>query len=190
MERNYFAVYAIVRGIMGIFGIIVLTLYLMDAVSRYKYLKVRGYEKCFLAFVPFANIWASVEATYGKSEKINVYGWKAPAMIVKLWGVLFYALSVAVAGIPVVGRLIGLALLAANIAVMSQLFSDMMERLGEPQDRMASVVAVFINFIASYKLIRTAGRVKACEQDYRLDERVLGSQSMEDGPLSFVNEKM
>lgn len=190
MDRDLFAFYAIVRGIMGAFGIIALTLYLMDAFSRYKYLKVRGYEKCFMAFIPFANIWASVEATYGNNGKINVYGWKAPAMIVKLWGVMFYVLSVAVAGIPVIGRLIGIALFAANIAVMAQLYSDMMERLDEPQERVASVVAVFINVIASYKLIRTAGKFKAGQQNYREDDRSLCSQSITDGPLSFVNEKM
>ncbi len=190
MDRDLFAFYAIIRGIMGVLGIIVLTLYLLDAVSRYKYLKVRGYGKCFLAFVPFANIWASVEATYGKDEKINVYGWKAPSMVVKLWGVIFYVLSVAVAGIPVVGRLLGLALLAANIAVMAQLYSDMMEKLDDPQERMASVVAVFVNFIASYKLIHTAGKFKAGQRNYREDNRTLRSQGITDGPLSFVNEKM
>ena len=190
MDSEVFAFYTIIRGIMGLMAALILALYLLDAVSRYKYLKVRGYEKSILAFIPFANIWASVEATYGKGDKINIYGWKAPALILKLWGVVFYALTVAVSGIPVVGRLIGLALLVANVAVMAQLYADMMERLDEPQERLASVVAVIINFVASYKLIRAAGRFKAGQQSYRDDDRTLRSQGTADGPLSFVNDKI
>ena len=190
MDSEIFAFYAIIRGIMVLMAVLVLALYLFDAVSRYKYFKVRGYEKSILAFIPFANIWASVEATYGKTDKVNIYGWKAPALIVKLWGVVFYALTVAVSGIPVVGRLIGLALLVANVAVMAQLYADMMERLDEPQERLVSVVAVIINFAASYKLIRAAGRFQVGQQSYRDDDRILRSQSTADGPLSFVNDKI
>ena len=190
MDSEIFAFYAIIRGIMGVTAALFLALFLMDAVSRYKYFKVRGYEKSVLAFIPFANIWASVEATYGKGDKINIYGWKAPALMVKLWGVVFYALTVAVSGIPVVGRLLGLVLLVANVGVMAQLYSDMMERLDEPQERFASVVAVIINFVASYKVLRATGRCHSGEQNYREDTSCLRSQSTSEGPLSFVNDKI
>ena len=190
MSNELFAFYAIIRGVMGVVAVLGLMLYFMDAFSKYKYLKVRGYEKSFLAFVPFVNIWVTVDATYGKIEKINVFGWKAPAIIMKLWGVLFYALTVAVSGIPVVGRILGLLLLAMNVAVLSLIYSDMMERMDEPQEKGAAILAVIINFVASYKVIKAAGKFKDGEKNYREDVNNLRSQESQDGPLSFVNEKM
>ena len=156
-------------------------------ISRYKYLKVRGYEYCWLAFVPLANIWATVEATYGKKDKINIYGWQAPSIILKLWGVAVALVVLTLGRIPVIGRLIILAVQVLNIAVIVQLYRDMMERLYSPQDVAESVIAVIVHFLSSIKVILASKKYNNSEIDYKNEERELRSQKVSDGMLSFMN---
>ncbi len=190
MDTRAFALWTLFQGLAAVVAILIGGLYLLDAFARFKYLKVRGYRNSFLAFIPFANIWASVEATYGNCKEINLYGWRAPAIIVKLWGIIFYAFTVAAGKIPIVGRVLVMVLFAMNIAVMVQVYKDMMERLGKEEGLFAAVIAVVLNFISSYKVIGATGRFQDGELDYKSDDRRLKSQGISQGPLSFVNGKM
>ncbi len=187
MEYNALSFFYAVWGMMAILMVVILGVFIFDAFARYKYLKVLGYERSWLAFIPIANIFATVEATYGKQEKINIYGWKAPAIILKLWGVAVAVAILVLGRIPFLGRLIVLAMQIVNIAVIVQLYRDMMERLYCPQDVAESVIAVIIRFVSSIKVISTAKKYDAGEIDYRKEERELSSQKTSDGLLSFMN---
>ena len=70
-------------GVFVVAGIVSLALYFVAAFARYRYLRIRSYENAWMAFIPIANIWALVEATYGRRERINIYGWDAPALVLK-----------------------------------------------------------------------------------------------------------
>ena len=68
---NWGVVLAAMTGVFIVLSIIALALYLISAFARYKYLKIRSYENAWMAFIPIVNIWAIVEATYGRKEKIQ-----------------------------------------------------------------------------------------------------------------------
>ena len=74
---NWGVIIAAMTGVFVVVSIIVLALYLISAFARYKYLKIRSYENAWFAFIPIANIWSIVEATYGRREKVIIYGWEA-----------------------------------------------------------------------------------------------------------------
>lgn len=168
---------AMLGGFVVVFLIIGLVLYLLDAIARFKYLKVRGYENAWFAFIPIVNIWASVTTTYGSAEKIKFYGVEVPAIVIKLWSVVYYVATVIVTRLPVASGTIGFVLTLVNIAVILQIYRDMMERLDNPQDTVSAVVAVIINFISDIKLLGAAGKFQPGQLDYRTDERVLSSQN-------------
>ena len=88
MDRYFDGILAAMAGMIVFASIVSLVLYFIAAFARYKYLRIRSYENAWMAFVPIVNIWAIVEATYGKKERINIYGWDAPAVVLKLWPIV------------------------------------------------------------------------------------------------------
>ena len=181
---------AAMAGVFIVVMLIVLALYLIGAIARYRYLKIRSYENAWMAFIPIANIWAIVEATYGRREKVNIYGWDAPIIVLKLWPIVSYALAIIINVIPVLGSVLSLILYVLNIAVLAMIFRDMMEVLDRPQEMVTAVIAVIFHIVSDIMILSATGKFKAGEQDWATDVRELGSQTSADGPLSFLNSKI
>ena len=188
-DSEALAFFAALGGLILFIGIIGFAFYAVDAIARYKYLKVRGYQNAWMGIIPFANIWATVEATYGNVEKVRVYGWDAPSIVVKLWPVITCGLSAICTRIPGIGGTLSTVIAILNIAVMVQIFRDSMERLDDPQSTGFSILAVVIGIIGSIKLLSGAGKFLPGSKDYMTDSNVLASQSAESGTLSFLNGK-
>ena len=182
-----YAILAAMGGFIVVLLLISLALYLVDAFARYKYLKVRNYQNAWMGFIPFANFYACVEATYGPCNYINLFGWRAPAALIKLWEVAVIVLSYVVSYIPYVGGILSLVLTVLNVAVCVQIFRDMLERLDDPQTLGFGILATIISIVGSIKLLATTGNFAAASQDWMTDIRVLTSQQVLDGPLSFLN---
>ncbi len=175
---------------IGVVSLIGLILYLIASIARYRYLKIRSYENAWLAFIPIANIWAVVEATYGNREKINIYGWEAPAIVLKLWPIVTYVLALVINVIPLIGSVLSILLYILDIAVLAMIFKDIMEQLDKPQETVTAVIVVIFRVIADILILSAASRFQNGEQDYRTDNRILGSQANIGGPLSFLNGKI
>ena len=181
---------AFIAGFMGVFAftsLICVALYLIAAFARYRYLGIRSYDKTWMAFIPIANIWAVVEATYGKQEKINIYGWDAPAVVLKLWPIVTYVLAIVINVIPILGNALSILLTVLNVAVYVMIFRDMMENLENPQETVLSVIAVIFRIVSDIMILSTTGKFDPGDQDWQTDNRVLGSQTIMNGPLSFLN---
>lgn len=189
MDSNVTAIFAAFGIVIAITTVVVVIFYLVGAIASYKYLKVRSYENSWMAFIPIVNIWALVEATYGTADTINVYGWDAPAMVLKLWSIVTYVLALIINVIPAIGSALSLLLTILNIAVLLMIYKDMMERLDNPQDGFGAIIAVVIHIIADIKIIGAAGQFSPGQQNWHEDNRVLTSQTVTDGPLSFMNKK-
>ncbi len=181
---------AAITGVFAIWAVIALALFLVGCVARYKYLKIRSYENAWLAFIPIANIWAIVEATYGNREKINIYGWDAPAIVLRLWPIVTYALALVINIIPLIGNILSILLYVLNIAVTVMIFRDVMEHMERPQEMVTGVIAVIFRIAAHIMMISAASKYKPGQQDWQTDNRELNSQTVIDGPLSFLNDKI
>ena len=181
---------AAITGVFAIGAAIALALFLVGCVARYKYLKIRSYENAWLAFIPVANIWAIVEATYGNREKINIYGWDAPAIVLRLWPIVTYALALVINIIPLIGNILSILLYVLNIAVTVMIFRDVMEQMERPQEMVTGVIAVIFRIVAHIMMLSAASRFQPGQQDWKTDNRELNSQTVLDGPLSFLNGKI
>ena len=179
-----------ISGVFAIASVTGLALYLVASYARYRYLRIRSYERAWMAFIPIANIWALVEATYGRRERINIYGWDAPAMVLKLWPMVAYVIAAVISMIPVVGSIVSILITILNIAVLVMIFKDMMENLEKPQDNVIAVVAVIFHIVSDIMIISASGSFDPGQQNWQTDSRVLGSQTVMNGPLSFLNGKI
>ena len=179
-----------VSGVFAMASVIALALYLVASFARYRYLKIRSYEMAWMAFIPIANIWALVEATYGRRERINLYGWDAPSTVLKLWPIVTYVLAIVINVIPLIGNILSILLSVLNIAVLVMIFKDMMEILEKPQENVVAVLAVIFHIVSDIMVISAAGSFEPGQQDWQTENRVLSSQTVIDGPLSFLNGKI
>ena len=164
--------------------------YCVAAFARYKYLRVRNYENSWLALIPLVNVWALVEATYGRRERINIYGWDAPATVLKLWPIVTYIAAIVINVIPFIGNILSILLSILNIAVLAMIFKDMMEHLEKPQETIVAVIAVIIHIVADIMLITACGNFEPGQQNWQEDNREPGSQTAIGGPLAFLNKKL
>ena len=181
---------AAIAGVFAIASVIALALFLIGSIARYKYLKIRSYENAWFAFIPIANIWAIVEAVYGKRERINIYGWEAPAIVLKLWPIVTYVLALIINVIPAIGSVLSLFLYILNIAVLVMIFRDMMEQLDRPQEMVTAVIAIVFHIVSDIMILSATSSFQPGQQDWQTDNRELNSQTVIDGPLSFLNGKI
>ena len=168
-----------------------LVFYLIGAMARYKYLRIRSYQGAWLAFIPYASNWAVVEATYGPKLNINVYGIWVPAVFIKLWPVLMAIFSgFANAMLPSLDKVFSMIFLVLNMAVLVMIYKDIMERLKRPQKGFFPVIAVFISMISSICILMAASKFDPGDQDYTNDKDDLQSQSSDSGTLSGMINKV
>ena len=190
MDRYFDEYLMAMTGVFATISVIGLALYLVASFARYKYLRIRSYENAWMAFIPIANIWALVEATYGKSDRINIYGWDAPAIVLKLWPMVTYVIAIVINVIPFIGNVLSLLLSVLNIAVLVMIFKDMMEHLEKPQETVMAVIAVIFRIVSDIMIISACGSFEPEAQNWQEDTRIPSSQTTIGGPLSFLNGKI
>ena len=168
-------------------SIICLALYLIDAIGKYKYLKVRNYPNAWFAFIPFLNTYGTVEATYGNVENIKVLGIKLPAIVVKLYPVILAVIGGITAKIDPISSICSFVISVLTIALGVVIFKDIMERIECPVSTGFAILANIITIVGSIKLLADTGRLQPGQFDYMTDTRILASQAGSQGPQGPVD---
>ncbi len=156
--------------------IVLVALYLLDAIATFKYLKVRGYENAWMAFIPILNTYASVDSTYGNVDTIKVLGIQLPAIVVKLYPLVISVVSGVCTRIPKVGGALTTILSVISIVLAVVVFIDMMERINTEVSVGFAVLANIIAIIAPIKILTSCSSLQPGQFDYKTDMRVLKSQ--------------
>ena len=188
-NMNWGAVIGILAALGLVVFIIVLVLYLVDALARFKYLKVRNYANAWMAFIPIANIYSTVEATYGAEDKINVYGLWVPSVLIKLYPLVLGVAASILVNIPFIGGIIGTLVYVAQVALGVMILRDMMERVGKDISVGLAIVACIIPIVASIIILSSCSGMSDGQYDYMSDSRILNSQADMNGPLSGLGKK-
>lgn len=88
--------------------IVVIVCYVLYGYSHMKALKALGYDKAWLAWIPYGNYFAMADAVTGDEESVNLFGnVNVPIMVYKLWWIAPFVLTF----IPVLGRILSMAIL-------------------------------------------------------------------------------
>ena len=157
--------------------VICLVVYLVDAIGRFKYLKARNYTNAWFAFIPYLNVYGTVDATYGNVEKIKILGVELPAIVVKLYPLILTAFSVITSNIEFLSGFGSLVVTVLTVAIGVVVFKDVMERIEQPVSTGFAVLANIITIVGSIKLLADASKLQDGQYDYTTDARMLASQA-------------
>ncbi len=173
--------------VMGSFFLVILIIgfifYLVDAIARFKYLRIRNYSKAWLAFIPIFGIYATVEATYGKVDKIRVFGVDCPANVIKLYPIAISAITGIASRIQSISTPVSTICGIISIALGVVVLRDTLARLDKNVSVGFCVLANIIGIIGSITLLGACKPFAPGQLDYMTDTRVLPSQEGTDSQV-------
>lgn len=175
MDNDAFVLKILATVGIGLLAVVFL-LYLLDAISRFRFLKVRNYQGAWIAFIPIANVYGTVEAVYGNRDTIKVYGTELPAILVKLFPLVASAVTAVASIIPGNAGKLGSLIWLVQVALFAMIYRDMMFRLRKEVSQGFAVAATLIPIIGSIYLIASCSGLESGEYDYQSAEEELQSQ--------------
>lgn len=166
-----------------VLGIIASIVYLINAFAQYRYLRIRNYEHPWMAFIPIADCYALVEATYGKVDEINVLGLglRLPAVIVKLYPLVCTFATVVLSAIPFIGSAGATIVFVAQVALGVMILQDVMLRLNREISTGFAVFARIIAIVSPFIILSGCSGLANGQYDYQRDDRILASQTVGNG---------
>ena len=144
--------------IIAIVGIVVIACYVIFSVSHMKALKAMGYDKAWLAWIPYGVFYACADAAAeGEGEKVKLFGsLELPAMVFKLWWIL----PVALLFIPVNGTVENVITIVLNVVFLGCSYAKMYAKLEgkqESETQAIGCVSGLIPIIAVVKFLSYKG---------------------------------
>lgn len=131
--------------------IVAIVAYVLYGISHMKALKALGYDKAWLAWIPFGNYYAMADSVTGDNEEsVTLFGSvNVPVMVYKLWWIgLFIAPF-----IPVVGNLLSLALMIVFAGNAYVKMYATLENKTETETQVVGYLSGFITIIAIVKFL-------------------------------------
>ena len=135
-----------------IFGLlIVIAWYVLCSYSHMKALNALGYDKSWLAWIPFGVYYACAEAVAGQDEKVKMFdSWEVPSMVFNLCWIV----PVAFLLLPFPAALESIINLALNIIFLGSTYAKMYARFEgktEKDTQALGCVSGFLPIIAVVK---------------------------------------
>lgn len=155
---NVAALMGMGMAIIAIVGIVVIACYVIFSVSHMKALKAMGYDKAWLAWIPYGVFYACADAAAeGEGEKVKLFGsLELPAMVFKLWWILPLALLF----IPVNGTVENVITIVLNVVFLGCSYAKMYAKLEgkqESETQAIGCVSGLIPIIAVVKFLSYKG---------------------------------
>ena len=133
-----------------IMSVISIVFYVLYGISHMKALKVLGYDRPWMAWIPFANNWALAEVVLNGAENINFFNsFEVPALVFKLW----WLIAIGVCGVPVVGNLLSVVI---RVICLGTCYIKMFARLDgtdEEKQQVIGYISGFFTIVASCKFL-------------------------------------
>lgn len=143
-------------------GIIILSLvvgivfYVLTSLGHMKALQVLGYDKAWLAWIPFGVYFGCADAVCGNDEKVMLFGkFEIPAIIFKLWWII----PIVIFFLPVEGILLSLLSLldtVVRVVFLGYTYTKMYARIDgktEHDSQVLGLLSGFIPLIAAVKFL-------------------------------------
>lgn len=120
---------------------IVVLVYVLYSLSHMKALKALGYDKPWMAWIPFANYWALADVALNGEDSMNLFGsFSVPGIVFKLWWVIAYVVMF----VPAVGNLL---YLVVSIIGLGTCYIKMYARLDGKDEKDVRVVGYLSGWI-------------------------------------------
>ncbi len=130
--------------------VIVVVCWVLYGISHMKALKAVGYDKAWMAWIPFANMWALAEVALDGDESMTLFGsLNIPAIAFKLW----WAVGLVLSFIPTVGSLLNLVLTVICLGTCYIKMYAKLDGRDEKDVQALGYVSGFFPIIAVFKFL-------------------------------------
>ena len=137
--------------IIAIVGLVVIACYVIFSVSHMKALKALGYDKAWLAWIPYGVFYACADAVTGQDEKVKLFGsLEIPAMVFKLWWID----PVAFLLLPLNSTIENLITLVLNVVFLGCTYAKMYARLENKQENETQAIGCVSGFIQIIAVVK------------------------------------
>ena len=152
--------FAILLAFLGAYLFVILVIlvicYVLTSLAHMKALKALGYDKAWMAWIPFAQQYALADVVAGNQDSVTLFGtFSVPVMLYKFWwGLLFICPF-----IPVVGTLASMAL---TIIFLGNCYVKIYVRLDGTSEQEQQVIGYLSGFLVIIAVIKfLAGKYNA-----------------------------
>lgn len=133
-----------------VIGIVAIVCYVLFGISHMKALNALGYDKPWLAWIPYGNYFGMADAVTGDEDSVNLFGnVNIPVMAYKLW----WLGAIVASFIPAVGSLL---VLVITIVFLGNTYGKMyaeLEGKTEQDTQAIGYVSGFLPIIAVVKFL-------------------------------------
>lgn len=145
--------YGLSMGLMVVGVIIAIALYVFSSYAHMKALNMLGYDKAWLAWIPYANYYACADAVSDNQENVYLFEkYSVPALLFKIWWVI----SIAIGWLPINSTVIWILKSLVQIVFLGAVYTKMYARLeykSEQETQVMGCVSGFLPIIAAIKFI-------------------------------------
>lgn len=131
-------------GIAAVILIIAIACYVIFSYAHMKALKALGYDKAWLAWIPYGCTFACADAAAKDEDPVELFGsFTVPALLFKLWWILLLVLGF----LPFPGWLSNVLNIALNIVFMGSIYAKMFAELDgktESEEQVLGCVSGFL----------------------------------------------
>ena len=142
------AALAFVGAYMVVVLVIAIACYVVFSLAHMKALKALGYDKPWMAWIPFANYYAYADSVTKGQDSVTLFGnVTIPVMVYKLWWIAIFVAPF----IPVIGSLL---LTVITVIFLGNCYVKMYARLENTPEQDQQVIGYLSGFLAIIAVVK------------------------------------
>lgn len=142
------AALAFVGAYMVVVLVIAIACYVVFSLAHMKALKALGYDKPWMAWIPFANYYAYADSVTQGQDSVTLFGnVTIPVMVYKLWWIASFVAPF----IPVIGTLLSTVI---TVIFLGNCYVKMYARLENTPEQDQQVIGYLSGFIAIIAVVK------------------------------------
>ena len=142
------AALAFVGAYMVVVLVIVIACYVVFSLAHMKALKALGYDKPWMAWIPFANYYAYADSVTKGQDSVTLFGnVTIPVMVYKLWWIAGFVAPF----IPVIGTLLSTVI---TVVFLGNCYVKMYARLENTPEQDQQVIGYLSGFLGIIAVVK------------------------------------
>ena len=139
-------------GLMLFMLVLAVAIYVVNALATMKALKALGYDKSWMAWIPFANYYALADVICKDKDSIRIVNsFDVPANLFKFWWVLLFV----AAFIPKIGGLLSETVLVLFLGTNFIKIFALYDRKSESEEQVLGYISGAFPIVAAIKFLVT-----------------------------------
>lgn len=130
--------------------VIGLIVYVLSSLAHMKALKALGYDKAWMAWIPFAQQYALADVAADNQQSVHLFGSiSVPAVLYKFWWILWIVLPF----VPVIGSLASTVVLVVFLGNCYVKIYARLDGTSEQEQQVIGYLSGFLSIIAIVKFL-------------------------------------